>query len=210
MHLDISYGTASDRLEAASYLLAAADYVPIVPLVLVLRALLQQHRLDKVMSGGLSSWVVAIMVVGFFMHRESSSTNGPEHDLGVLVVDFLRFYAHEFDCQTQVVAPAMGGIVPRAAVTPPEQPPPVVVLQPPVVQHVPQDNDAPQDDSNGARGSLRVYVQDPVTSKLLGGGELQRGAGTARVWQGRSAAASPHARRGRFSKRARRAGTDPA
>lgn len=179
MLLDISYGTSCDRLEAASFLVEASQYAPVVPMVLVLRALLQQHRLDKVMSGGLSSWVVALMVVGFLVQRlrqDSASVQEAGWDVGVLLVDFMRLYGQSFDCSTQVVAIDAGGIVPRAmvdVVDVPYAPPAVVVLQPAVRSYTDddQDNDENEQDgsSNNARGDPRVYVQDPVTGKLLGG-----------------------------------------
>ncbi|KAJ3311738.1 hypothetical protein HDU93_005094, partial [Gonapodya sp. JEL0774] len=69
------------------------------PLVLLVKQFLQQRGLNEVYSGGLGSYAVTVLVVGFLrMHPYvRSGAIKPEENLGVLLLDFLELLGRSVD-----------------------------------------------------------------------------------------------------------------
>jgi DNA polymerase sigma len=91
---------------------------PLRALVLVLKALLKQSGLNEVHQGGLSSYSVTLMVIshlqrsGFQLvrdagvppHRQLATGGNAPHDLGELLLGFLKFFTEDFNYARQAVS----------------------------------------------------------------------------------------------------------
>lgn len=117
--VDISFDVANGP-EAAAITRRLMDELPAMrPLVLLLKVFLQQRQLNEVhylwacqcknpsakplqvYSGGIGSYALMVLVAAFLLTHNSRwrpSRNG-EQCLGVLLVDLLRLYGRELNCQ---------------------------------------------------------------------------------------------------------------
>ncbi|XP_043702202.1 terminal nucleotidyltransferase 4B [Telopea speciosissima] len=99
---DISFDVQSGP-QAAEFIKDAITKIPpLKPLCLILKVFLQQRELNEVYSGGIGSYALLAMLIaqlqthwrGQVFHE--SQTN-PEHNLGVLLVNFFDFYGHKLN-----------------------------------------------------------------------------------------------------------------
>ncbi|KAK9089273.1 hypothetical protein Scep_028355 [Stephania cephalantha] len=88
----------------------AADFIkdavkrlpPLRPLCLILKIFLQQRALNEVYSGGIGSYaLLTMLIVQLQMHWKGQQLHSrqvsPEHNLGVLLVNFFDFYGHKLN-----------------------------------------------------------------------------------------------------------------
>ena len=142
---DISIGVANGASAVAMVRHAVMLLPPLRPLVLVLKALLRETKLNEVFSGGLSSYSLVNMVIahlqceGFRAHGVAEAGRAPassaiinsmgmmqeqgdfarliergvdqSHDLGCLLLSFLRRFGSIFNYHEEAVSVSSGGIV---------------------------------------------------------------------------------------------------
>ncbi|KAJ1450584.1 hypothetical protein M885DRAFT_44946 [Pelagophyceae sp. CCMP2097] len=112
VHLDVSFeGPWHRGLEANGMVLNFLDESPAArPLLLVLK----QHAADRGLcasyTGGLSSYVLTILLARFLDEQPSKDV-----DMGALLLGFLDFYAHRFDARTTGVSLRRGCYFARGA-----------------------------------------------------------------------------------------------
>lgn len=88
----------------------AADFIrdavtripPLKPLCLILKIFLQQRELNEVYSGGIGSYALLTMLLAHLqMHWRRQDLEGrrtsPEHNLGILLVNFFDFYGRKLN-----------------------------------------------------------------------------------------------------------------
>lgn len=83
--------------KAAEYIQdAISKWPPLRPLCLILKVFLQQRELNEVYSGGIGSYALLAMLIA--MLRNSLETHAsPEHNLGVLLVNFFDMYGRKLN-----------------------------------------------------------------------------------------------------------------
>lgn len=115
--VDISFDVANGP-EAAAITRQLMGALPAMrPLVMLLKVFLQQRQLNEVRqsvvinssntpniqvySGGIGSYALMVLVAAFLQTHNSRwrSSRGGEQCLGVLLVDLLRLYGRELNCQ---------------------------------------------------------------------------------------------------------------
>eukprot|EP00743_Colponemidia_sp_Colp-15_P006139 GILK01006598.1.p1 GENE.GILK01006598.1~~GILK01006598.1.p1 ORF type:complete len:1078 (-),score=157.86 GILK01006598.1:278-3511(-) len=75
------------------------------PLVVFIKQLLVDRKLNNAYTGGLSSYCIGLMVAAFLNSRPAAA----QDNLGQLLLDFLHFYGRTFNCSTTGVSVANGG-----------------------------------------------------------------------------------------------------
>eukprot|EP00892_Ulva_mutabilis_P001539 jgi/Ulvmu1/11386/UM075_0048.1 len=103
LKFDLSVGMGNG-VHAVEYIRAAlAAWPPLRPLVTVLKLFLLQRQMNEVFTGGLSSFSLILSVLAFLKIHPSRRPHrdGPmrelESNLGVLLVDYFRFYGRQLD-----------------------------------------------------------------------------------------------------------------
>ncbi|KAI0640193.1 hypothetical protein C8Q77DRAFT_1214485 [Trametes polyzona] len=119
LKIDISLN-AADGLRAVPIL---RDYFKRMPalrfLVLTLKSLLSRHGLNSASSSGLSSYGLICLAISFLQlnpaGRPAAYIERPleSESLGVLLMDFLKYYADEFPYETSYVSVAQGKVLPK-------------------------------------------------------------------------------------------------
>ncbi|KAK9811253.1 hypothetical protein WJX72_000658 [[Myrmecia] bisecta] len=116
LNFDISFDVANGP-QAAEYVRAVMHaYLPMKPLVMVLKVFLQQRELNEVYSGGIGSYALLVMVAAFLMthpSRKADYSGKPgelEASLGVLLVDFARLYGRALNMTDVGVSCRNGGV----------------------------------------------------------------------------------------------------
>lgn len=112
---DIGLGTASGVAAVPQVAALCTRYPMLRPLVLVLKAFLEQHDLATPFKGGIGGYALVNMVAAHLQQCEKRSRASGAADLGNALHDFLRFYGSTFDCQRDAVAVRCGGVVQRSA-----------------------------------------------------------------------------------------------
>ncbi|KAK9832493.1 hypothetical protein WJX81_001948 [Elliptochloris bilobata] len=119
--VDISLGVANGAA-AVGFMSRAVAAVPgLRPLVLVVKALLKQWRMNEVFRGGLSSYCAALLALAHLLHERSGRPNPTfdptrshgEVDLGHALVGFLERFGERFDYEREAVSVRAGGVVPK-------------------------------------------------------------------------------------------------
>jgi DNA polymerase sigma len=88
---------------------------PLRALVLVLKALLREARMNEVVDGGLSSYSTTLMVIAYLLQQgyrlaDRNSANPPlppnnaPQDLGHLLIGFLDRFVRRFNYTTEAVS----------------------------------------------------------------------------------------------------------
>ncbi|KAH9914640.1 uncharacterized protein BXZ73DRAFT_54798 [Epithele typhae] len=117
LKIDISLN-ATDGIKAVPVLRAHLDAHPALRfLILTLKALLSRHSLNSASSSGLSSYGLFCLAIHFL--RLNPGKRPPEafakplesRALGGLFLDFLRYYAEEFEYETSVVSVREGKLL---------------------------------------------------------------------------------------------------
>ncbi|XP_042483611.1 terminal nucleotidyltransferase 4B [Macadamia integrifolia] len=99
---DISFDVQNGP-QAAEFILDAITKIPpLKPLCLILKVFLQQRELNEVYSGGIGSYaLLAMLIAQLQTHWRGQvfhdSQTKPEHNLGVLLVNFFDFYGHKLN-----------------------------------------------------------------------------------------------------------------
>lgn len=113
---DISFDLQSGP-EAAKFIKDALNAVPpLKPLCLVLKIFLQQRELNEVYTGGLGSYALLVMLLAHLQTHPSrlnsgasTNSNTVEHNLGVLLVDFLELYGRSLNVKDVGISCRDGG-----------------------------------------------------------------------------------------------------
>jgi DNA polymerase sigma len=67
----------------------------IEPLLLVLKQLLKVNGLNEPFKGGMSSYGLLLMIVGFLQFRQYDIPCEPKHqNLGEILLDFLQYFSN--------------------------------------------------------------------------------------------------------------------
>ena len=105
--VDISFNCLSGP-QAAQVIKMFKQQFPIIPqLVSIVKQFLLERDLAQVFTGGLSSYAVTILVISFLQlhpRRDPCSDN-----LGVLLIEFLHLYGHDFNYSSLAVSIRDGG-----------------------------------------------------------------------------------------------------
>ncbi|XP_055341990.1 inactive non-canonical poly(A) RNA polymerase protein Trf4-2-like [Paramacrobiotus metropolitanus] len=108
--LDISCmkeGSVHRGLQNTEWIQSRIRQYPSVPrLVVVLKELLRRHQRTDINSGGISSYVLTLMVVGFVMKRQNTGDN-----LGDLLLRFLKYFGQDFNYRDHAIMMAQDGDV---------------------------------------------------------------------------------------------------
>ena len=87
------------------------DFPAMPPMIIVLKYMLKQRKLDEVYTGGVGSYVLANMVVSFLQlhpryryHRERAEDN-----LGTALVEFLKLYGDDLNLDRVGISTLRGG-----------------------------------------------------------------------------------------------------
>ncbi|OSD00930.1 Nucleotidyltransferase, partial [Trametes coccinea BRFM310] len=119
LKLDISMN-AADGLRAVPILRNYFERLPALRyLVLVLKGLLTRHGLNTAASSGLSSYGLILLAISFLqlnpMKRPAEYIEQPlvSESLGVLLMDFLEYYADIFPYATSYVSVTQGKLLPK-------------------------------------------------------------------------------------------------
>ncbi|KAI0652626.1 hypothetical protein C8Q79DRAFT_111882 [Trametes meyenii] len=117
LKIDISLN-ATDGLRAVPILRGYFERMPALRyLVLALKCLLTRHGLNSASSSGLSSYGLICLVISFLqlnpMGRPAPYIEQPlqNESLGVLLIDFLTYYADDFPYETSYVSVAQGKLL---------------------------------------------------------------------------------------------------
>ncbi|CAM8948740.1 unnamed protein product [Rhodiola kirilowii] len=93
---DISFD-AHNGPKAAEFIQAAVSKLPpLRPLCLILKIFLQQRELNEVYSGGIGSYALLAMLIAMLQSRHESHMS-PEHNLGILLVNFFDMYGRKLN-----------------------------------------------------------------------------------------------------------------
>lgn len=105
LSLDVSFDAPGHHgVEAVRLMNEQCGVMPLLrPLVLVIKAVLEQRALKRAYSGGLSSYAVLIMAVRFLRdwHHHTHEPDGAPGALGRVVLGFLRFFGQQFSPERQ-------------------------------------------------------------------------------------------------------------
>ena len=71
-------------------------YPQLRPLVLTIKAFLRQRKLNETYKGGIGSFLLIVMIVGFLQYQ-SKKKKLKEMNLGELLIGFFRFYGSELN-----------------------------------------------------------------------------------------------------------------
>ncbi|XP_058095825.1 poly(A) RNA polymerase protein 1 isoform X2 [Magnolia sinica] len=99
---DISFDVHNGPKAAEFIKDAVFKIPPLRPLCLILKVFLQQRELNEVYSGGIGSYALLTMLMAHLqMHWRGHDFKGyqtsPEHNLGILLVNFLDFYGRKLN-----------------------------------------------------------------------------------------------------------------
>ncbi|CAM9002943.1 unnamed protein product [Rhodiola kirilowii] len=75
---------------------AVSKLPPLRPLCLILKIFLQQRELNEVYSGGIGSYALLAMLIAMLQSRHESHMS-PEHNLGILLVNFFDMYGRKLN-----------------------------------------------------------------------------------------------------------------
>ncbi|KAH9802691.1 nucleotidyltransferase family protein [Citrus sinensis] len=93
---DISFD-AQNGPKAAEFIKdALANCPPLRPLCLILKVFLQQRELNEVYSGGIGSYALLTMIMAVLKSLYECRAS-PEHNLGILLVNFFDFYGRKLN-----------------------------------------------------------------------------------------------------------------
>ncbi|ESR65122.1 hypothetical protein CICLE_v10008024mg [Citrus x clementina] len=93
---DISFD-AQNGPKAAEFIKdALAKCPPLRPLCLILKVFLQQRELNEVYSGGIGSYALLTMIMAVLKSLYECRAS-PEHNLGILLVNFFDFYGRKLN-----------------------------------------------------------------------------------------------------------------
>ncbi|KAK9269742.1 hypothetical protein L1049_001520 [Liquidambar formosana] len=93
---DISFDVQNGPRAAEFIKDAISKWPPLRPLCLILKVFLQQRELNEVYSGGVGSYALLAMLIAMLQsfHERHAS---PEHNLGILLVNFFDFYGRKLN-----------------------------------------------------------------------------------------------------------------
>ncbi|KAJ7981731.1 non-canonical poly(A) RNA polymerase PAPD5 [Quillaja saponaria] len=93
---DISFDVDNGPKAADFIQDAVARWPQLRPLCLILKVFLQQRELNEVYSGGIGSYALLTMLMAMLrnLHERQAS---PEHNLGILLVQFFDFYGRKLN-----------------------------------------------------------------------------------------------------------------
>lgn len=109
--VDISFNNVSG-LQSAEVLKTFKLEFPVLPkLVMVLKQFLLVRGLSTVFTGGLSSYSLSLMVISFLQLHARTDTRLPsdQTNLGVLLLEFLDLYGHNFNYDSLAISVREGG-----------------------------------------------------------------------------------------------------
>ncbi|KAH8278865.1 hypothetical protein KR018_010520, partial [Drosophila ironensis] len=97
---DVAFNAAASGVQAAEMIRAFIRQFPDLPkLVMVLKQFLTVQGLNEVYSsGGVSSYALTLMCIGFLQHQAGQNRTYNDHNrLGLMLLQFLDYYGRKFD-----------------------------------------------------------------------------------------------------------------
>ncbi|KAK6157395.1 hypothetical protein DH2020_011643 [Rehmannia glutinosa] len=88
---------------------AVSKWPPLRPLCLILKVFLQQRELNEVYTGGIGSYALLSMLIAMLRAQQDSQAS-PEHNLGVLLVNFFDMYGCKLNTSDVGVSCNGGGV----------------------------------------------------------------------------------------------------
>ncbi|KAL8528197.1 hypothetical protein ACS0TY_005852 [Phlomoides rotata] len=88
---DLSFDVNNGPKAAEFITDAVTKWPPLKPLCLILKVFLQQRELNEVYTGGIGSYALLSMLIAMLRTQQDRQAS-PEHNLGVLLVDFFDMY----------------------------------------------------------------------------------------------------------------------
>eukprot|EP01126_Amoeba_proteus_P005989 TRINITY_DN1206_c0_g1_i4.p1 TRINITY_DN1206_c0_g1~~TRINITY_DN1206_c0_g1_i4.p1 ORF type:complete len:451 (-),score=106.43 TRINITY_DN1206_c0_g1_i4:96-1448(-) len=105
--VDISFGHMNGPENSTIIQKFCSTFSEFRPLVMVLKYFLHQNNLNQPFVGGLGSYAISLMVVSFLQQTIPRMVGKP--NLGILLLDFLKFYGEEFNFFTTGISVRDGG-----------------------------------------------------------------------------------------------------
>ncbi|CAI9088653.1 OLC1v1023049C1 [Oldenlandia corymbosa var. corymbosa] len=96
---DISFDVDNGPKAAEFIQAAVTKWPPLRPLCLILKIFLQQRELNEVYTGGIGSYALLTMLIAMLQNYYHRGTS-PEHNLGVLLVQFFDLYGRKLNTST--------------------------------------------------------------------------------------------------------------
>lgn len=93
---DISFDVQNGPKAAEFIQDAISKWPPLRPLCLILKVFLQQRELNEVYSGGIGSYALLAMLIAMLRSQRDCQAF-PEHNLGVLLVNFFDIYGRKLN-----------------------------------------------------------------------------------------------------------------
>lgn len=93
---DISFDMENGPKAAEFIQDAVSKWAPLRPLCLILKIFLQQRELNEVYTGGIGSYALLVMLIAMLQNYQNSRAS-PEHNLGVLLVNFFDIYGRKLN-----------------------------------------------------------------------------------------------------------------
>ncbi|XP_052178221.1 uncharacterized protein LOC127791992 [Diospyros lotus] len=93
---DLSFDVDNGPKAAEFIKEAVSKWPPLRPLCLILKVFLQQRELNEVYTGGIGSYALLVMLIAMLqsLHKQQGF---PEHNLGVLLVNFFDIYGRKLN-----------------------------------------------------------------------------------------------------------------
>ncbi|XP_011083273.2 non-canonical poly(A) RNA polymerase PAPD5 [Sesamum indicum] len=106
---DISFDVNNGPKAAEFIKDAVSKWPPLRPLCLILKVFLQQRELNEVYTGGIGSYALLSMLIAMLRAHQDRQAS-PEHNLGVLLVNFFDMYGCKLNTVDVGVSCNGGGI----------------------------------------------------------------------------------------------------
>ncbi|KAK6134605.1 hypothetical protein DH2020_031664 [Rehmannia glutinosa] len=106
---DISFDVHNGPKAAEFIKDAVSKWPPLRPLCLILKVFLQQRELNEVYTGGIGSYALLSMLIAMLRAQQDSQAS-PEHNLGVLLVNFFDMYGCKLNTSDVGVSCNGGGV----------------------------------------------------------------------------------------------------
>lgn len=110
--VDICLNNDSGLRTGATIRKLVEDYPPLRPLTIVLKIFLAQRNMNEPYSGGMGSFVLAVVVASFLQmrHKQAHFTKqSPSWNLGALLLEFFQLYGNQFNYMTVGISIKDGG-----------------------------------------------------------------------------------------------------
>ncbi|XP_037067880.1 terminal nucleotidyltransferase 4B-like [Pollicipes pollicipes] len=114
--VDISFNMTNGLVSANQIKQYMTEYPDMPKLVIALKQFLLQRELNEVFTGGISSYSLILMTVGFLQTYETDLDSFPGCKLGILLIEFFEMYGLKFNYLKTCIKVKDHGYAPRSQV----------------------------------------------------------------------------------------------